>query len=421
MKFFKSLQGRVLIAFISFTIIYTGFMYFFFPGFGITLLKIHSGSFVFIVTMFTAAAAFIIYFFTKSYNKKILKEKATTNETIHRYDAVSAATNDAIWDHDLIKGDTFYNERLVYIFGYSKDELKDNTSWWEDNIHSDDKERVINKMNGILQSDVILWNDEYQFRCKDGGYKIVYDRSYIVRGPDGTPLRLIGAMNDVTEIRLLEKKIVQDQLENKNKLGKAIIMAHERERERLREELHEDINQVLASVKMYMHRLPDGQGLNNEVAKQSIYQLDDVIHKIKKIADNLAPAGLEYFGLQPAIRDLVANTEAAYPVSITLDNDDFNETGMSNSLRIFLYRILQEYFQNIFLLPVPPPTQINVVMNNNNGKIHLSISDNCSPTEIKRELKEKQFKGIRNKLEMYNGQMHVTTRPDQTAVLEISF
>lgn len=420
MKFFNSLSGKVLSAFVLFALAYGAFMYFFFPGFGITLLKIHSGSFVFIVTMFTAAAASVIYFFTKSHNKQIQKEKATTNEIIHRYDAISAATNDAVWDHDLIKGDTFYNERLVHIFGYSRDELRDNTSWWEDNLHPDDRERVINKMNGILQSDVILWNDEYQFRCKDGNYKIVYDRSYIVREADGTPLRLIGAMNDVTEIRLLEKKIVQEQLEHKNKLGKAIITAHEQEREKLREELHEDINQVLASIKMYMHRISDETDAGSEVAEKSIYQLDEVIGRIKKIADNLTPPGLEYFGLQPAIRDLVANTEAAYPVSITLDNDDFDETGMSNSMRIFLYRILQEYFQNVFLLPAPP-TEINVELHNNTGKVHLSISDNCCPAEIKRELKEKQFKGIRNKLEMYNGQMRVTTKPDQTAVVEISF
>jgi two-component system, NarL family, sensor histidine kinase UhpB len=420
MKFLNSLQGKVLAIFLLFTFAYTGFMYFFFPDFGIKLLKIHSGSFVFIVTLFAAGSASLIYFFTKKFNQRIQKEKQATNEIIHRYDAISAATNDAVWDHDLINGDTFYNERLVHIFGYSKKELADNTSWWEDNIHSDDRERVINKMNTILQSDVIVWNDEYQFRCKDAGYRIVYDRSYIVRDAAGKPLRLIGAMNDVTEIRQLEKKIVQEQLDNKNKLGKAIIMAHEEERERLREELHEDVNQALASVKLYMHSMADETNKNNEVAEQSIYQLNDVIGKIKKIADDLTPPGLEYFGLQPAIRNLVAETEAVYPVSIDLRNDGFDETNINSSLRIFIYRILQEYFQNIFLLP-KPPTEINIALRNTGTKILLSISDNCCPLAIKRELKEKQFKGIRNRLEMYNGQMHVTTGADQIAVLEISF
>jgi two-component system, NarL family, sensor histidine kinase UhpB len=420
MKFIKSLQGRILIVFICFTAAYTGFMYFLFPGFGIKLLKIHSGSFVFIVTMFTTGSASLIYFYTRKFNKKIQKEKGATNEIIHRYDAISAATNDAIWDHDLIKGDTFYNERLRHIFGYSKDELRDNTSWWEDNIHTDDRERVISKMDGILQSDVIVWNDEYRFRCKDGSYKIVYDRSYIVRDTDGKPLRLIGAMNDVTENRQLQEKIVQDQLDHKNKLGKAIIMAHEQERERLREELHEDVNQALASVKLYVHSMADETEKNKEVAEQSIHQLNDVIGKIKKIADDLTPPGLEYFGLQPAIKTLVADTETVYPVSINLRNEAFDETNINSSLRIFIYRILQEYFQNIFLLP-NPPTEINVELRNKGTKIFLSISDNCCPLETKHELKEKQFKGIRNRLEMYNGQMHVTTGADQNAVLEISF
>jgi two-component system, NarL family, sensor histidine kinase UhpB len=420
MKFTKSLQGRILLIFLSFTAAYTGFMYLFFPDFGITLLKIHSNTFVFIVTLFAAGSASLLYFFTKKFNLKIQKEKAVTNEIIHRYDAISAATNDAIWDHDLIKGDTFYNERLVHIFGYAKEELRDNTSWWEDNIHPDDKNRVLSRMNKILQKETSVWSDEYKFKCKDGSYKIVYDRSYIVRDENGAPLRLIGSMNDITEVRQLEKKIVQDQLENKNKLGKAIIMAHEQEREKLREELHEDVNQALASVKLYMHSVADETEKTKEVAEQSIHQLNDVIGKIKKIADDLTPPGLEYFGLQPAIRALVNDTEAGHPVSINLRNEAFDETGISSSVRIFIYRILQEYFQNIFLLP-KPPTEINIELRNSGAKIFLSISDNCCPLETKLELKEKQFKGIRNRLEMYNGQMHVTTNADQNAVMEISF
>jgi two-component system, NarL family, sensor histidine kinase UhpB len=418
MKFLKSLQGKVLVVFLLFTFAYTGFMYFFFPDLGIELLKVHSSSFVFIVILFATGSASLIYFFTKSYNKEIQKEKAATSAIIHRYDAISAATNDAIWDHDLIKGDTFYNERLVYIFGYSKDELQDNTSWWEDNIHPDERERVINKMNGILQSDVIVWNDEYQFRCKDGSYKIVYDRSYIVRAASGTPLRLIGAMNDVTENRQLQEKIVQDQLDHKNKLGKAIIMAHEKERERLREELHEDVNQVLASVKMYMHQITEEQSIDNEVAKKSIYQLDDAITKINKIANNLTPAGLEYFGLQSAIKDLITNTEAENPVSIDFNNDRFDETKINNPLRIFIYRILQEHLQNIFLHS--KPTEINIELQNKANRIFLTIIDNSCHTNTNPVLKERQLSGIKNKLEMYNGKMHVSLRKDKTAMLEIS-
>jgi two-component system, NarL family, sensor histidine kinase UhpB len=418
MKFLKSLQGKVLTAFLLFTFAYTGFMYFFFPNLGIKLLKIHSGSFVFIITLFAAGSASVIYFFTKKFNLGIQKERDLTNEIIHRYDAISAATNDAIWDHDLIKGDTFYNERLRHIFGYSKDELRDNTSWWEDNIHADDRERVTNKMNGILESDVILWNDEYQFMCKDGSYKIVYDRSYIVRDTNGTPLRLIGAMNDVTENTQLREKVVQDQLDHKNKMGKAIIMAHEEERERLREELHEDVNQVLASVKMYMHQITQEQNIDNEVAKKSIYQLDDAITKINKIANNLTPAGLEYFGLQSAIKDLIINTEADNPVSIDFNNDRFNEIKINNSLRIFIYRILQEHLHNIFLHS--KPTEINIELQNKANKIFLTIVDNSCLSHTDPVLKEEQLRGIRNKLEMYNGKMHVSLRNDKTAMLEIS-
>jgi two-component system, NarL family, sensor histidine kinase UhpB len=421
MKFLKTLPGKVLAIFLSFTLGFIGFILIFFPSFGIKIFEIQSAFFISLNIFFVLCAGLLLYFFAKKFNNQLQKEKNNTAEIINRYDALSTATNDAVWDHDLITGETFYNQRLMQIFGYNKEDLKDNTNWWDNNIHSDDKERVQNKINSILleQGENQLWHDEYQFRCKDGSYKIVYDRSFIVRDANGKALRLIGAMNDITEARRLEQKVVQEKLDNKNSLGKAIIEAQEEERKIIREELHDDVNQILAGIKLCMHQI-NSQPEVDEAVKLTLEQLDDAINKIRKISNQLAPSALEFFGLVASIKDVIHFNETHYPVNIKLNTELFNEVKIDNPTRVFIYRIIQDILLNIFA--GPKPTVIYIELKNNIGtKIQITLTDNSEATDdINALIKQRHLNDIKNKLEMYNGQMHIAINEVKTIVLEIS-
>jgi two-component system, NarL family, sensor histidine kinase UhpB len=420
MKPLKSLQGKVLAIFISFTIIFTGFIYFFSPGFGIKLLPIHSGAFIFLGTLFIACSATLLYFFTRNFNQQLQKEKNNAANIINRYDALSIATNDAIWDHDLITGETFYNQRLMQILGYTAADLKDNQDWWDNNLHPNDKERVQQKINTILLEQVQnqLWYDEYQFRCKDGTYKIVYDRSYIVRDGNGKALRLIGAMVDITKARRMEQKLVQQKLDNKNKLGKAIMGAQEEERKIIREALHDDVNQILAGIKLCIHQVSNLPAANNAV-KLSLVQLDGAINKIRKISNQLAPSCLEFFGLVASIKEAVFFNETHYPVSIHFNYELFNEVKIDNPMRIFIYRIIQDVLLNMFT--GPQPTAIDIELKNNIGsKIQIAVTDNGALSNIDEVIKQRRLNEVKNKLEMYNGQMQVAINEAKTIVLQVS-
>jgi PAS domain S-box-containing protein len=420
MKFLKTLPGKVLAIFLSFTLGFIGFILVFFPSFGIKIFEIQSAFFISLNIFFVLCAGLLLYFFAKKFNTQLQKEKNNTAEIINRYDALSTATNDAIWDHDLITGETFYNKRLMQIFGYNKEDLKDNTNWWDNNIHSDDKERVQNKINTILleQGENQLWYDEYQFRCKDDTYKIVYDRSFIVRDANGKALRLIGAMNDITEARRMEQSLVQQKLDDKNSLGKAIIEAQEEERKIIREELHDDVNQILAGIKLCMHQI-NNQPEVDDTVKLTLEQLEDAINKIRKISNQLAPAALEFFGLVASIKDVIFFNETHYPVNIKLNIELFNEVKIDNPTRVFIYRIIQDILLNIFT--GPKPTVIYIELKNNIGtKIQITITDNSEATDVAVLIKQRHLNDIKNKLEMYNGQMHIAINEVKTIVLEIS-
>lgn len=139
--------------------------------------------------------------------KRIEKELRTSNE---RYELVSAATNDAIWDWDFATDLLYWSKGFTTIFGY--DTLNDvpTLDQWYARIHPDDVGRVHHAIEGII-GDVhaTTWEDEYRYRAADGRYLDVYDRGYVIRDADGIPVRMIGAMQDVSERKDYERRLLE--------------------------------------------------------------------------------------------------------------------------------------------------------------------------------------------------------------------
>jgi signal transduction histidine kinase len=55
------------------------------------------------------------------------------------------------------------------------------------------------------------WEDEYRFRRRDGVYVLVHDRALIMRSTDDVPLRMLGAMTDLTRQQRSRDALRQSQ------------------------------------------------------------------------------------------------------------------------------------------------------------------------------------------------------------------
>lgn len=71
--------------------------------------------------------------------------------------------------------------------------------WWMDNIHPDDRDRVLAGMLTLFQHDHLVL--EYRFRHNDGGYMWLRDETRLLRDGAGNPIEAIGSWVDVTERR----------------------------------------------------------------------------------------------------------------------------------------------------------------------------------------------------------------------------
>lgn len=136
--------------------------------------------------------------------QKVLEE--ILREYNDRFEIVSKATNDAIWDWDIEKDAILWNHGIETIFGYTIQKMETPNSWWAEKIHPNDHVRVQNELSETFKRTETNWSSEYQYLCADGNYKHVLDRAYVLYN-NSRPVRMIGAMQDITEQKRSLKEI----------------------------------------------------------------------------------------------------------------------------------------------------------------------------------------------------------------------
>jgi PAS domain S-box-containing protein len=128
-----------------------------------------------------------------------------------RYRTVSRATNDVIWDWDLVTNEVEWNDTLYEAFRYEKGMCVNTSQWWYDHIHPEDRDRVVIGIHTVIDSGEQYWMDEYRFERGDGSYAFVYDRGFVIHNERGTSVRMIGSMLDLTERRRAEEALRESE------------------------------------------------------------------------------------------------------------------------------------------------------------------------------------------------------------------
>src|SRR5438067_9051014 len=129
-------------------------------------------------------------------------------QTEERFQLLSQATHDCVWDWDLEKDTLWFNDAMRELLGQGASHTA-NMEWWAGNLHASDRERVMQGLQQAIGGGRRLWADEFRFRRGDGAYAYVLNRGYVVRNDDGHALRLISAMTDLSQRRRAEEELRQ--------------------------------------------------------------------------------------------------------------------------------------------------------------------------------------------------------------------
>ena len=139
--------------------------------------------------------------------KRIEQQLLESNDRFERF---TQATNDVIWDWTISNGAHWVSAGFKKLFGYQDADITPTLDTCTSRIHPDDLDRVFASIQKVLDTSGKVWEEEYRFKCADGRYKIIHDKGYVIQGEDGKPVRMVGAMRDITEKKQFELQLQEN-------------------------------------------------------------------------------------------------------------------------------------------------------------------------------------------------------------------
>ena len=125
-----------------------------------------------------------------------------------RFDLAREMLQDGLWDLEVVAGDPvnpknafWWSDQFRRLLGYANaQEFPDVLDSWASKLHPDDAQRTVDAFTAHLtdRTGRTPYDLDYRLLCKDGEYRWFRARGQTKRAADGTPLRVVGALSDLT-------------------------------------------------------------------------------------------------------------------------------------------------------------------------------------------------------------------------------
>jgi PAS domain S-box-containing protein len=342
------------------------------------------------------------------------------NISNERYMLATRATNDAIWDYDIRSRRLYRGESFYTIFGYAPADCQGKPGFWESRLHPGDRaktkriyaEAIDNSERGVIYS-------EYRFLKADGSYVLVADRSFIIWDKDGHANRFVGAMQDITDRKNIEERVLAQEIGRQKSIAQAVVNAQENERAEIGKELHDNVNQILSTAKLYLELAKTDTAQKEVLIKKSADSIFTAINEIRHISKALVPPSVKDLGLIESINDLVESLHMTTPLKVNFIHLGEFEKSLDDKHKLMLFRIIQEQVSNVLKHAEAGRLTIDLAVGNKH--INLSIVDNGKGFLLEK-VKFKKGVGLTNiesRVHLFNGKVSINTAPGKGCKLVV--
>jgi len=321
--------------------------------------------------------------------------------------------SDVVISTDLNYAIKSWNRAAEEMFGYKAAEVLDKSiqDVVDYDFLTDSRETAWEelKRDGKWKGVMVLKRDERELFLECSS-------SYI-KGPDDQLMGYVSIYRDITLQKNLEKMLVEEEVQKKREIIKAIMEAQEKERKEISSELHDNVNQILSTCKLFLEI-----ARNNPADARFIdgcYQnIQMVIEEIRNISHNLTPYTLKDLGLAAAVHDIVQKINQSGKLSIRLLSfQNLKEEALSPDIKLAIFRIIQEKINNV--LKHAHATELNIDLSVYDEKIRVVLTDNGRGFDEKAIKRGMGLNNIQNRVEYYKGTFHLKTAPGEGCELRI--
>ena len=224
---------------------------------------------------------------------------------------------------------------------------------------------------------------------------------------------------DVTENILLEHKLADERSRKTREIAEAVIIAQERERREIGLELHDNVNQILAGSLMYLGLLKKEIKVESELYRDIEKLITEAIQEIRTLSHNLIPPSLNELELGDALDHIISIAKKTTVFEIQKDLYDFKECEISNDLKLTIYRIIQEQFNNIF--KHARAKHILIRLYQEDDTVILCIKDDGRGFDTTTTTHGVGLINIQTRALLFNGEMHINSSPGNGTEVIVTF
>jgi PAS domain S-box-containing protein len=175
--------------------------------------------------------------------RRMQRAEEALRQSEERFRLATEAVSGMIWDWAVGADRVQRSHGLFNLVGYMPGEVESRIGWWQRQIHPDDVDRVRGEVLSAVDGDSTSFSIEYRVRHRDGHYVHVWDKGLIVRGAEGSTLRVVGSTIDISD-----RKRAQEELETAHREAQAANEAKDQFLATLSHELRTPLTPILAII-----------------------------------------------------------------------------------------------------------------------------------------------------------------------------
>jgi PAS domain S-box-containing protein len=260
---------------------------------------------------------------------------------------------------------------------------------------------------------------EVNYPQPEGSFNWYHLRLLPISKGDNNVYGLMMAVSSITEKIVLQQKLEEERIKKQQEITEAVITAEENERQEIGRELHDNVNQILVSSRLYLCLAKKYELKEDHPLIDKMEQLIEMaIDELRNLSHSFISPFQEDTGLTEALDYLIETISRSGSIIIKKDAAAFSEHAVSEKLRLTIYRIVQEQFNNILKYARAKTVFLKLVREDE--KITLSIKDDGVGFDPAVKSKGIGFMNIRTRASLFNGVVSIISSPGNGCELTVS-
>ena len=217
----------------------------------------------------------------------------------------------------------------------------------------------------------------------------------------------------------LENSLNEERQIRHQQITEAVLNGQEKERNELGQELHDNINQILASTKLYIEFALKGKEPRIDLLNESKLMIEKAMVEIRNLSKSLLPPSLGEVGLLQALYEMAENIKQVNELTISIDWNDLDENELSDKLKLTIFRIVQEQLNNV--IKHAGAKQVLISIKKVQDILQVSIKDDGCGFDTALKRNGVGLRNITSRAEVNNGIAIIESNPGAGCELIVKF